>query len=243
MKGVRQQVHEALCGIGTFRIERAFSPSLARKLQKEAEQLFALPTEERNRIPGYSPPGVEGVRDYGPSLLRHFVDDRVGEPPRSPITKEACVELWEQARYWLRVVDLEFSTPLTEGAAGGPHMLRRSQYLNEDTSRQVLFPPHRDFGLLTFYVGGAAEGLQMKIQDEWCDVWNPPGSLIAAAGTTLRLYAPEIISVQHQVVGSRTGRISTVFFTEPRADVVLPNGVRAGDHLARLVRQIRTDAP
>jgi isopenicillin N synthase-like dioxygenase len=126
-------------------------------------------------------------------------------------------------------------------ASGGRHLLRFSFYQASATATEVIFPAHVDFGLLTAYIGGSAPGLQGAINGHFVDIDNPPGSIILGAGTTLRMYDPQITPFRHQVVGGQTERLSVVFFSEPRSEVVLPNGLMAGEHLRGIVASIRKE--
>lgn len=246
----------ALREVGAVRLEDVIPTPRVGRFLTVAQRAFDAPNDVKERSRrrgsgyGYTPPNVEGVRGHGPDPLRHFYDVRPEATRLAPELFEFLCEatgmyqrLWDIALEALARTDRFLGTSLAANAVGGEHLLRVSEYLNAHASPwEVLFPSHQDFGLFTVYLGGSASGLQMKIFDAWHDVWNPPGSVILGVGSTLRMFAPERLEApRHRVVGSSTGRIATVFFSELRPDVRLPNGTMSGDHLARLVRQIRRE--
>jgi len=239
---------------GAIRISDAIAPHLVERFLTVATRAFEVSADvkehsrRRGGGGGYTPPNIEGVRGHGPDPLRHFYDVRPEATRLAPELFDFLAEatgmygrLWEISLEALAITDRLFGTALASTAVGGEHMLRTSQYLNAHASRwDVLFPSHQDFGLFTAYLGGAHAGLQMKLRGAWHDAWNPVGSVILGVGSTLRMYAPEqLVAPRHRVVGSTTGRIASVFFTELRPDVLLPNGKMSGEHLANLVQQVR----
>ncbi len=249
-------IHDGLCRVGAVRIENTIPPMLVEALLREAAKVFALPDTIKQRSLrtiskpfGYTPPGIEGVRGHGPDHLRHFwdvnsnelIDPELETRPFYMCAKVVFQQLLRLSLELFQVIDRLFKTRIYQQSLGGQHLLRVSQYLNQTTSPwKIVFPSHRDFGLLTAYIGGAASGLQVKIDEAWHDVWNPSGSVIFGVGTTLKMFAPnDLIAIHHRVVGSQTGRISGVLFTEPHPDVVLPNGDTSGKHLDNLMRQVR----
>lgn len=233
-------------GMPTHRVERFLT--IAADAFKVSEDVKAR-SLRRGRGGGYTPANVEGVRGHGPDPLRHFWDVRPEVTRIAPECYEFLAEatgmyqrLWDITFEALCVVDrLLGGTSIARDAVAGEHLLRTSEYLNAQASPlDVLFPSHQDFGLFTAYLGGSHAGLQMKVHGAWHDVWNPVGSVILGVGSTLRMFAPErLVAPRHRVVGSTTGRTAAVFFSELRPDVRLPNGKLAGEHLARLVEQIR----
>lgn len=245
---------DALREVGAIRIADAIPPHRVERLLAESTHAFRTPDNIRERSRrhghggGYTPPSIEGVRGHGPDPLRHFWDVRPEVTGIAPECYEFLAEaagmyqrLWDIALEALARVDRLFGTSLAAAAVGGEHLLRVSEYLNAHASPwEVLFPSHQDFGLFTAYLGGSSAGLQMKVRGAWHDVWNPIGSVILGVGSTLRMFAPErLVAPRHRVVGSTTGRIASVFFTEFRPDVLLPNGTMSGEHLAYLVQQVR----
>jgi 2-amino-4-hydroxy-6-hydroxymethyldihydropteridine diphosphokinase len=255
--GMRRAICEGLCAVGAVRIENAVPPALVERLTHEARRAFALHDDIKRRSwrspnhSGYTPPGVEGVRGHGADQLRHFWDLDTSRAVRPEPETEGFYAaahlvlppLRSLSNDLFQAFDHEFRTWIYRSSQGGPHMIRVSQYLNAEASPwQVLFPSHLDFGLLTAYVGGAEEGLQVKIHGAWHDLYNPPGSVVFGVGSTLKLYAPnELQTIRHRVVARSTGRISTIYFTEPRGDVLLPNGKTAYDHLHGWLTKIRQD--
>lgn len=245
---------DALREVGAIRIADAVPSHRVERFLTIAADAFKVSEDvkarslRRGRGGGYTPPNVEGVRGHGPDPLRHFWDVR---PEVTRIASECYAflaeatgmyqHLWDIALEALCRVDRLLGTSLACDAVGGENTLRMSEYLNTQASSwDVLFPSHQDFGLFTVYLGGSHAGLQMKVNGAWHDVWNPAGSVILGVGSTLRMFAPDrLVAPRHRVVGSTTERIAAVFFSELHPDVRLPNGKLAGEHLARLVEQIR----
>lgn len=237
---------------GVFHLRGALPSGMTRRFYDAARAIFALPDEEKlacarvGMTGGYTPPGVEGVRGKEPDRRRRFWDtiadahggSRYPETDVGLAYREAATEVHAAcdaaARAFFRT-EFPGVAPLLDG---GRHLLRASSYEPEEAGA-VLFPPHADFGFATFYVGGAAAGLQGFVDDAWTDLSAPHGDLLVGLGTTLRLFDPAVVPLRHRVVGAGAPRISAVFFTEPRGDVLLPNGLRAEEHLRRMVARIR----
>ena len=225
---------------------------LAERFYAAARAVFDLPDGEkmaclrRGMTGGYTPPGVEGVQGKEPDRRRRFWDTIAAEHGGSRYHDSDVGRAYRDAAEALfaacdAAAQAFFASAYPEIApllSGGRHLLRASAYDPVPTG-EILFPPHVDFGLATFYIGGAPLGLQGLIDGAWTDLEAPPGDLLVGFGTTLRLYRPETVPLRHRVVGTGAARVSAVFFTEPSGDVILPNGVRADAHLRRLVSRIR----
>jgi len=241
--------------MSVFLLSGVLPAGLAERFYAAARDVFELPEDEklaclrRGMAGGYTPPGIEGVHGKEPDRRRRFWDTVAAEHgggryPDSDVGRayrdaaeglyaacDAAAHPFFRARY-------PVIAPLL---GGGRHLLRASAYAAERAG-EILFPSHVDFGLATFYVGGAPLGLQGHIDGGWVDLAAEPGDLLVGLGTTLRLYDPAVVPLRHRVLGTGAPRVSAVFFTEPRGDVTLPNGVRADEHLRRLVSQIRREA-
>ncbi len=232
------------------------------RLRHLVSQLFDLPGDALMRClrdedeEGYTPPGVEAVRGHVSDKQRHFFDIRSGK--NAALKQEVPVILGAVETMMALVLPFCFrilqamdqsihSEPdrsLADDANGGAHLFRVGHYLNHTASPlEILFPSHKDFGLLTAYIGGSTPGLQMKLHGVWHDVYNPPGSVIFAAGTTLRMLCPHVPVIPHRVTGGSIGRISISLFTELRPEVLLPNGKTNGEQTAAHVRTLRAPHP
>lgn len=262
-----RRIVDAMNAFGVLRLEFDASSNVSHTSETFrllASRLFDLPDDvlatcmRNDGGEGYTPPGVEGVRGHASDFLRHFWDFRPGVHARMTHDVAAFSESAEHVMTLalppcfriFKALDrfTLSSTPhrsasswrIAEDAQGGSHLLRVSHYLNQSSSSlDVLFPSHQDFGLLTAYIGGSSHGLQMKLNGVWHDVYNPPGSIILAAGTTLKMLCPDVRAVTHRVVGSSVGRVAMVLFTELRPEILLPNGKTNSNHLAAMVRSVR----
>jgi isopenicillin N synthase-like dioxygenase len=210
---------------------------------------------------GFTPPGVEGVADKRADYGRQFWD--VHLDPESDAT--VCVHSRELERR-MRHLTQELSTimsgvffymdrglgPLAHGLHSvmlkGNHGLRATHYPSTSpTVGGVLFPSHRDFSLVTVFVGGAEAGLQVDRSGEWHDLENPLGDITILAGGMLRYWTGgpshigRIGGVRHRVMRATTERLSFSFFTEPEPHTILPysNGVTAGEYIDNFVTATR----
>ncbi|OGH69810.1 MAG: hypothetical protein A2754_02005 [Candidatus Magasanikbacteria bacterium RIFCSPHIGHO2_01_FULL_47_8] len=238
--------------IGAVRVPAVIDPFFATRVFTAAELVFKLSEEEkevcrrRGVSAGYTPPGVEGVKNGAKDPDRCFWDilspDREKNifPGKEPRFQELATELYRTLEtFVMRLLEVAYPE-VANLAVGGHHLLRFSSY-SENNTAQALFPSHVDFGLVTAYLGGSSPGLQGKVGEEWVDINNPIGSVLLGAGTTLKMYDPAVVPFRHQVLGGHGPRLSVALFTEPRAEVLLPNGSTAGEHLQKLVAGIRKD--
>ena len=223
----------------------------ADEVQNDFEQLaffFSSPDEFRElaydpatRL-GYTPPSVEGTVRERPSASRHFFDYRPCMTP-DPLRFKAlyhsslCI-----SRLVLKLIDQASGTEVLSLHDGGEHFLRAAQYLcPESTSKDVLFPDHRDFSSLTVFVGSGSSGLQIMTRSGWENVRMNFGDLLIGVGTPLVQFCPHLKPLRHRVVGGDGGRLSATFFLEMEDGVVLPSRKERyrsfRDRLIRLSRQ------
>lgn len=209
---------------------------------------------------GFTPPGIEGVAGQPPNRLRQFWDVSLANnvPNRRCPFSNGFVEAMEVlaqelAAYAPRIFSsLEASlgpngAGLEKVMAGGSHHLRATHYPKASPSDTILFPEHRDFSVVTVFVGGTEPGLQFKLDGQWQEVENPAGDVIIMAGTLLRFWSggPDhpgrIKGVPHRIVNTGVERLSLSFFTEPHPDTPLPNseGLTSGAYIAGLMDKIR----
>lgn len=237
-----------------FLLSDVLPAGVTERFYAAARDVFDLPEYEklaclrRGMSGGYTPPGIEGVRGKEPDRRRRFWDTVASEHGGSRYPDSGVGRAYRDAAEALYAACDAAARPFFRARYpdiaplldGGRHLLRTSAY-EPERAGESLFPTHVDFGLATFYVGGTSLGLQGRIDGDWIDLVAGPGDLLVGLGTTLRLYDPAVAPLRHRVVGTGVARISAVFFTEPRGDVTLPNGVRAADHLHRLVSEIRRE--
>lgn len=242
--------HKGFNTIGSVRIPNMIKPSMVEDIFSGAERLFNLTEDEKlacrssGMSSGYTPPGIEGVKNQNKDIDRCFWDilspDREINifPKQEKLFQEQVANLYRILEDVIIRALASAYPEVSTRAVAGRHMLRFSYY-QPNSAGQIIFPSHVDFGIITAYLGGSGPGLQGKINGQWMEVVNPIGSVILGAGTTLRMYDKKVIPFPHRVFGTPATRISAVFFSEPRLEVVLPNGLTAGEHLRRLVEEIR----
>lgn len=247
---------------GAVRITDALDSSEAHECLRALCEAFALPEDIRlayrrtGMQAGYTPPGVETVQGYRGIVGREFWD--MNAPEHAPLNLPAeapnfsrsfplmYAKLESLARILFLTLDAGAATDavrLADISHGGQHLLRANWYPACEPGLTV-FPDHVDFGLLTFYLGGSTEGLQWLVPTgNWKPVENLAGSVVAGVGTTLRMFRRSFRTLRHRVCSNGQARISAAFFAEPRPEIILPNARRetAGEHLARIMREIRNE--
>lgn len=255
-------MRQALEHMSAFILKDVFPPELARQLTYTAREALRRPEAAKGlylkmnpRGSGYTPPGIERVSRYGTDTFQDFWDvlaPRRGENlllADAPGFSEAVLIsfgiLEALAMMCFTYLDAACETTIATDAQDGEHMLRCSRYLTGSDPGRVLFPEHYDFGLLTLFGGGVAPGLEAEYGGAWHALhrFMRAGNILVGAGNVLKLYMPALSrAFHHRVTAANTEedeRLSYSLFTEPRADVRLPNGELAGDRLRRLVERIR----
>lgn len=208
---------------------------------------------------GYTPPFVERVANEAPDGEREFFDllapgicstrlPYESHPAFSAVSLRVRSALKGIAMRCFERLDAHLGTTLAADARDGAHMLRCSRYFAQQDRTRVIFPAHRDFGLMTIFGGGTARGLEGGFEGVWHPIaaLDTPGSVMVGVGNTLKLYLPQLQGWRHRVTAANTStleRFSYSLFTEPRADVLLPNGELASIRLKRSVRRIRQTHP
>ena len=208
---------------------------------------------------GFTPPGVESVGGRPPNTYRQFWDISVGGPNPSCPHSSAFVSslealgqrLVKETPYIFSALEKglgEMATSLAGAAAGGSCGLRVTHYPPVSCpSDGLLFPCHRDFSLVTMFLGGAEPGLQVKIDGVWQDLENPSGQLTIVAGTMLRFWTggpshpDRVTGLLHRVRHAGTERLSISFFAEPQPDTPLPGlpGQTSGSYITERMAAIR----
>ncbi|MBI4433421.1 isopenicillin N synthase family oxygenase [Candidatus Uhrbacteria bacterium] len=259
-------LRDALTSPGVGILTECLDPALTANAYWLARDVFRLPPDvrERYRAPGpamggYTPSGIEGVAGYGPDFHREFWDVR--EPYRFPNRFPAEVPGFADAisvlYLLLRGNVVDRLLPFLGAVCGQPrayfvdrtrgahHLFRMSHYpaLPIDVLQgRERFPTHRDFGLLTIFIGGAEPGLEFSRDGQWIPLTLSPGTVAVGAGLILRMESGKrVCAYRHRVAPIPHERTSLTFFLEPDPRVLLPNGEYAGEYLARLVQKIRSN--
>lgn len=112
----------------------------------------------------------------------------------------------------------------------------------QDKSNEILFPAHKDWGLLAIYPYIHGAGLEVYIGGAWQGVMIPPGTVFCYAGDIFtRVTDGKVPALLHRVVqpnelaGSRT---SIIFYADPIRDMVLPDGKVMGDIIDSKLKKI-----
>lgn len=252
-----QRLLAALSNVGAIHLRGALDTELVAKVRDEGEAFFALPEEKKLRNlrqygGGYTPPGIERVIGYAPDFDRQIFDidwrnKHLAHDPSSLFADfrsasalyDRCADI---ATTLIAAADaaLGWNGWLRDATRGGSHGLRILHYGASDLESR--FPPHLDFGMMSFFVGTDAEGLGMNICDEWRDIVIPTGDIVMIAGSLLRRECGKrVLAMRHRVGLCRRARTSIVFFAEPRAEVVLSDGLTAGEYFDARVKKVRAD--
>lgn len=251
----------ALERVGVVEIVAAIPEPFSENAYRAADTLFYIRSEYLNRYRssgagnGYAPPGSERVAGGRPDYGRHYFELRAGGgnvnlprevPPFAPACRRVFRELDRTGTRILALLGSYLGKPhgyFSRVVRGGSHLLRVNHYpfLPPTEDVRLRFPAHRDLGLLTLYLGGAREGLEVQIGNRWLRPSIPVGSLLVAGGNMLALESGGRIRPVLHRVRDAAGRVSIVMFLEPRPDVLLPTGERARDYLARIMKRIRVD--
>lgn len=211
------------------------------KLMEDTGLLRQHPFDPSTRL-GYTPPGIEttqrdpGNRDWNRAMFDFSPALSLGEPSVAALYGEAV----GACELVLACLDEAYGTCLLRAPQGG-HTLRTAQYLlNGTSSEEVLFPRHRDFSLLTAFIGSGSEGLEVEADGEWQAAELEYGDVLIGAGTPLGQFHLRLKPLWHRVVGGTDHRLSSFLFFELREDVVLPKTKeRYGDMLARVLKSVR----
>lgn len=195
---------------------------------------------------GYTPAGVEKTVRSGPNTNRHFFDYRPGIVSLNPcqdVLRPLHERLVLVAGHLLGLLDKVRGLDLRSAATAGPHILRIAECVNDVVNPALeLFEAHRDFDLLTCFVGGSAPGLEIQLGAEWIRAEMEAGDALIAPGTILTQYCGDIKALAHRITARSAGRISLFQFIEPHPETRLPNGETARQFFNRQMRSIRVAA-
>jgi isopenicillin N synthase-like dioxygenase len=147
-------------------------------------------------------------------------------------------------RHILKLLDENHSSTQLASLPEGRHLLRIAEYVNTECSGQELYPPHRDFSLLTAFIGADMPGLQVKMSEGWYDPWLHFGDVLVGIGTPLVRFRSVFNALWHRVAATSARRLSASLFFELRDDVLLPHtGERYGEMVRRRTELLRETSP
>lgn len=207
-------------------------------------------------LTGYTPPGIENVRNMPADWQRHFWDIGLPDRVHNPQCHHAAafvasattlaMQIEALANNLLRNLEAYIGSPangLWRGMQDGQHHVRVSHYPPSNLSPEsIIFPAHKDFSLVTVYIGGAEDGLEVWQDGEWMSLPNPLGDVVVATGTLLARYSDHrFLALPHRVRRGGGERLSVVMFTEPHHNTVLPGEPKqtAGEYLAERLAAVR----
>lgn len=112
----------------------------------------------------------------------------------------------------------------------------------EGKKGQLLFPAHKDWGMMAIYPYIAGEGLEVYIDKAWRGLELPEGCLFCYAGDIFtRITDKKVPSLLHRVIqptNEATDRTSVIFYADPVRWMSLPNGQTVGDIIDSKLKKI-----
>lgn len=250
-------------------IGHSVSEHRIRDVYEAARKIFALPEEEKKKCwtpenggaTGYTPFGTEHAKDDPrPDLKEFWHVMRTGFhipnvwPKDMPEFELAALELYAQldrlASHLLGAIGTYLYRDEEGGEAANQH-LRKMATGGNSLLRVLHYPPiegepdgmraapHEDINFITLLPAASAEGLEVKLGDDWIPVNNPPDAIVVQSCDMLAMHTfGRMPSMTHRVVNpkdSSTSRYSMPFFVHPRSDVPL---VTAGAYLQHRLKEI-----
>jgi isopenicillin N synthase-like dioxygenase len=111
----------------------------------------------------------------------------------------------------------------------------------EERKDQLLFPAHKDWGLMAIYPYIDGPGLEVYV-NEWTPLELPLNCLFCYAGDIFtRITDGKVKALLHrvrqppEVTGSRT---SVIFYADPAREMILPNGTTVGSIIDSKLKKI-----
>lgn len=226
------------------------SHELLNKAYKIQAELFALPTEEKNKYylnnggqRGYTPFATENAKDSPVKDLKEFW--HIGRenvianvwPPQVPEFQETfdkiVSELDKAGNLILEALGESLGCPpkfLSGIVKDGNSVLRLLHYppVPEGVDpRQVRAGAHTDINLITLLVSGTTSGLELLDKDkQWIPVESATNAIVVNMGDMLsRMCNFNLPSTIHRVVNpdptKNVSRLSMPYFIHPRSDIEL----------------------
>jgi isopenicillin N synthase-like dioxygenase len=238
-----ESVHEACRDTGFFVVVGHGLDDELSALFDAARTFFALPQQEKERVPrvdryGYVPHSSGAIDTTRQSDNTEFMDLGLGDEVELPDLAgfETAVRAYQAAALEVGARLLRFLA-MGLGAPEGffADRMRRPQcrlrflhYLplpvRPDGSLPVPNPPHTDYGAITMLATDGVPGLEVKpLGADWTPVEAPPGSLVVNLGDMLARWTNDVYrSTPHRVVGSPDRhRYSIPFFVNPDPETIV----------------------
>lgn len=222
---------------GMVLLEDVFLPRLIERAQREMCSCLAsdecrslLPRYNSGTGVGYVATSMDGLVRIGSLKSRRAYDYRPSPFPEQGQPGLVLRPLYERLALLgesvIEMLSPHLELPLAT-VRGGEHRLKAMLALNAkaDPKREI-FPSHRDFSMLTLFVGGASPGLQVLHKGTWIDVVLQPYEVLLGAGSFFQKFHPVTV-LQHRVMASTPRRCSFSFFVELPGSTLLRIGETA----------------
>ena len=209
---------------------------------------------------GFFPFRSENAKDSPIKDLKEFFHVY----PRSDLPKTLETDTWElyhqlvkmgrELLDWVQAASPEnvkngFAMPLSEMVVGSEENLLRVIHYpplkGSEEAGAIRAAAHEDINLITLLCSATAAGLEVKdTNGVWHQVPCDPGSIAINAGDMLQLASNGYYkSTSHRVMNptgpdAKLPRYSMPLFLHPRSEVVLSEGVTAGDYLRQRLLEI-----
>jgi len=228
---------------GVF-IYDSITSSLGKRVFKEANKLFEsgqeLPSlDEKTMFPNT----ISTLPGASRRVIQRYVThpNSVGEPFDSladflsEVTDELATNIlgWAASKYgWSERFFVKDEWVLN--VANYP--------FTEERDNQLLFPAHKDWGMMAIYPYIDGPGLEVYTNDQWSPLVLPEKCLFCYAGDIFtRITDGKVKALLHRVAqpaGLRGSRTSVIFYADPAREMVLPDGKTVGSIIDSKLRKI-----
>lgn len=108
---------------------------------------------------------------------------------------------------------------------------------------QMLFPAHKDWGMMAIYPYIQGQGLEVYLNGEWQECNVPEGYLFFYAGDIFTSVTNgKVPALLHRVRQPEStqdkSRTSIIFYVDPVREMILPSGQKVGDIIDSKLRKI-----
>jgi isopenicillin N synthase-like dioxygenase len=224
--------------------------SLGKRVFSSAHKLFESgkelpPLEEKTMFPNT----INTLPGASRKVIQRYVTRPVAiEEPfdslsdfLSELTEELAQDIlgWAASRYgWSEqtVKDVTLKDEWVLNVANYP--------FTEERDNQLLFPAHKDWGLMALYPYIDGPGLEVydTTNNKWTSLVLPEKCLFCYAGDIFtRITDGKVKALLHRVAqpsGLRGSRTSVIFYADPTRDMALPNSLTVGSIIDEKLRKI-----